>query len=152
MKQRQQHQRALAAWLQVRHAILDLRDIGGEIGVAQHGALGHAGRAAGILQNREIDHRIDRDRRYRAAIGKEALEADVPRLTRNPGEFLCFEQAEKQPLQRRQRRAQRADDDFLEAARLRHGGDLWIDLFDIERHHDLRAGILDLPGDFARRH
>ncbi len=61
----------------------------------------------------------------------------------------ALKSAQKDRLRQRKCAPQRADDETFETGVAERRGDLGIDLCDIDRDHDRRAGILDLMRDLA---
>ncbi len=133
------------------HPQVHLLDIGQNIAVGQHRALGYAGRAAGILQEGDVAtlyrHRIEG---FRAALRQRILEAHM--AGNIPGRDHLFHAAHDQ-----------IDDVALETEHIAHGSDedighidRWQCLFnrggEVFQHDErLCAGIVQLVFKFARR-
>ena len=117
--------------------------------MGEHGALGQAGRAAGVLEHRDVPDRIDLDRRVPAVVGGQLLEADVTVVGRDVRDLLAAQHGEQGALAPGQEAAHGADHDLLEAGVHEPTGDLGVHGLDVERHHDRGPGILDLARDLA---
>ncbi len=100
---------------------IDLPGIGRNVLMREHRALGPAGGAAGILDEREILLGVER---RQALLGGRAHEIgevqDAPVALGHRRVVARLEHPVEQPLARRQRARDRADDQPLDAARLQH--------------------------------
>ncbi len=149
VEQRQRADHLLLAGPAADRPHRDLPGIGVERGVGEHGALGRAGGAAGVLQHRHVLARVDRDRRVFAVVGDQHLEPDVTRVGRHVGDLPAAQHREQRALAPGQQAAHGADHDGLQAGVGKAAGDLGIGRLDVERDHDRGVRIVDLARDLA---
>ena len=140
---RQQLQRRLQPGIVLQH-------VGDDVAVQQSGALRHAGRAAGVLQERDVVRTDDRlDQLHLATSGDHVVERHRLRQIESRHHLLDAANHE-------------IDDQALEAEHVAHGGDdhvldrrlgdhLLNGAGKVFQHHDrFGAGILELMLEFAR--
>ena len=144
MEEGQHAQNAVVLAVVARIDRVDLARIGRQVLVAQHRALGRAGGAAGILEQRDVALRIDRHLGVGAVIGDQLRKARDPRIVRERAGFLALEQPEQQRLDRREPSGDRSHHQSLQARLVEHlergrqqGGGR-------QREQDRRAAVLDL--------
>ncbi len=85
----------------------------------------------------------------RAVIVDQRRERNMRLVVRKRSNRAAFEQLEEAVLREGQDVAHRADDEPLQSAAAQHARHIRIELREIERHHDLDAGIGDQVSDFA---
>ena len=120
--------------------------------VKERGALGDAGRAAGILQDRHILRpEIGTGELHRAAGGNHGVELEMSRQRpcRNQLAHLANDEVDDAALEEAHEVAERSDDDMLD----RRAGDCFLERRRevLENDHRLRAGIHELMMQFGRR-
>ena len=120
--------------------------------VRQHGGLGQAGGAAGVLQQRHLVPQVlvRGIGRVLAVVGQEILERHVPVVARPDRDLLLLGDRIEPVLGPRQIVGDRAHDQFLEPGLAAHPRHLGIERGGIERHQDVGLGIADLELEFAR--
>jgi hypothetical protein len=126
-----------------------LAGIGGQILMGQHRALGPAGRAAGILQQRDVIFRVDGDLGGILAMAQQIDIVGDARIVRDGNGFLPLEDAEKDRLGWRQHLRHASDDQPFEAAVFQHlqrGGQQRLGR---QGEENFRATVLDLMFQFG---
>ena len=130
----------------------NLQDVGDHVPVSEHGALGHAGGAAGVLQERDV---VPRDLhvlvrcapslRQRGAVADRA--GNVP--ARDHFLDMPDHEVEQHPLEQRELVPDFGDDDSLY---VRVPDDLFHGMREILQHQDgFGAAVLELVFEFPRR-
>ena len=135
---------AFLAHLQAFEPARALHGVGVEIGVAEHGALGYAGGAAGVLQYGDVAGGIDGGRLEGAVVVEELGEGDVAAVIGHVGDVGALEERKQQAFGKGQHFGHVADDQRLDPGLLQHGLHLGIERFQVEGHHDVGLAVLDL--------
>ena len=120
--------------------------------VRQHGGLGQAGGAAGILQQRHLVPQVLARRigRVLAVVGQKVLERQVPVVARPDRDLLLLGDRIEPVLGPRQVVGDRAHDQLLEPRLAAHRRHLRVERRDVERHQDVGLRIADLELELAR--
>ena len=121
--------------------------------VRQHGGLGQAGGAAGVLQHRNLVPRVlvRGIGRVLAVVGHQVLERHVPVVAWPSRQLLLLGDRIEPVLGPRQIVGDRAHDQLLEPRLAAHGGHLRIERRDIQGDQDVGFRIADLVLEFTRR-
>ncbi len=121
-----------------------------DVAMGQHGALGLAGGAAGILQDRHFLGRVlHRMRGVAAVIGDQVGEADMLVVLGNGGDFLALGERKQQVLGEGQHVGQAADHHLLQPRGADHLGDVRIQRLEVQRDDDVGLAVLDLVAQLA---
>ena len=150
----QRCQHALVAGHQMRRPGRALPAVGGDVGVGEHGALGGAGGAAGILQHRDVGQGIDGRLLVLAVVLAHIGVGDdvgCHRRLRRVGQVLALEELEEHRLGARQQGREGGDDRPLQRAGLHQAFHLVEQQLEIERDHQLGLAVLDLEGQLLER-
>ncbi len=129
-----------------------LADIGRDIGMSQHRALGYAGRAPGILLHGNILLGIDRHRSEFGCAAQKFAERHHPFGNlglAGPGEFLALGGGEQQVLREGQGLSEWTQDDPLQTRAQGHLFGLLEQLRQIEGDDDVGVGIGKDLGQFV---
>ena len=120
--------------------------------VRQHGGLGQAGRAAGVLQQRHLVPQVlaHRVRRVLAVVGQKVLERHVPVVARPDRQVLLLGDGIEPVLGPRQVVGDRAHDQLLEPRLALHRRHLRVERRDVERDQDVGLQIADLELELTR--
>ena len=110
----------------------------------QHRALGPPGGAAGILQQGEIDMRVDGNG-SKGLVQRHRGPAFHPRAVGHISDLAALQQLERQPLVPRQHLGKAADHQRFEVGSGQHLAGGGVEFRHVERHQHPRAGIADLP-------
>ena len=122
--------------------------VGGQVGMGQHGPLGHAGGPAGVLQHRDIVGRLV-DRVGRGRGGQQVAQPQMQRRVGDGRVLGPLEQGEAEPHQAGQHAPHLAQDDRVDPAARGHGFHLVVDHRDIGHGDHPGAGIADLMFQLA---
>ena len=150
MKERQHGQGALLAALAFGEPDLDLAQVRPQIAVRERGGFGRAGGPSRILQDRNVPLGVDRHLAHAAVVRDEPVEPHMPLVFGHLSQLAALEDREEQVPRKGQELGHAPNDDTLEARLTHRQGDLVVKQLEIERHHDLGLGIVDLVHDLAR--
>ena len=150
--QRQRRDHHFAALAQVgAHQCLALQHVGHQVAVGEHGALGHPGSAAGVLQHGDFAvARVGLAHRHALALGQGVGELDGlwQAVGRHHLLHVLDHGVDDQALERRQHVADFGDDDVLHAGLRQHflGQVGHVG----QAHQRLGAGVVELVFHFPR--
>ena len=94
MEEGQNAHDAFAAFLEFGAGEEDLLDVGGDVGVGEHGGFGDAGGAAGELEGGDVLVGVDLHRFGGFGAGGQRFEPDEGGVVRHGRQFLFFDDAE----------------------------------------------------------
>ncbi len=148
MEKRNDGEHGFAPRLEARHPAGALHGVDEQIAMRQHRAFGYTGRAAGILQHRDMALRNNVDRCHKVRGFKQRVERDMVAVMRRVGDILRFGCHKQGALGHRHRFTKIADDDFAKRAIANKRHQLVIRRPQIHRRNQLDIGILQLMRNF----